>query len=147
MRKEVLKRFGLRTFQDLFSGYGDVLRHLVHEHTTLRIRQDDSNRSRWPLHPLWSLLQEHVGTLPAQGVIREVDIDARLFEQMLRLAVSVEGYIKRSAAIECVRRGGELLSHEMAIREFNKSLSRVHDPLTWRNDVLKRADAIRLGQS
>lgn len=147
VRKEVLKRFGIRTFQDLFDGYGDVLRYLVQEHTTLRVRQDDSNRSRWPLHPLWSLLQDHVATLPAQGVIREVDVDERLFEQMMRLAVSVEGYVKRSAAIECVRRGGELLSHDAAIREFVAFLRRVHDPLTWRNDVLKRADEIRLGQS
>lgn len=146
VRKEVLKRFGIRTFQDLFDGNGDVLRYLVQEHTTLRVRQDDSNRSRWPLHPLWALLQEHVATMPAQGVIREVDVDERLLEQMMRLAVSVEGYLKRSAAIECVRRGGELLSHDAAIREFNAFLQRVHDPLTWANDVLKRADEIRLGQ-
>ena len=146
IRKEVLKRFGIRTFHDLFGGFGDVLRYLAHEHTTLRIRQNDSNRSRWPLHPLWLLLQEHIATLPAQGVIREVDADERLLEQMMRLAVSVEGYIKRSAAIECVRRQGSLLSHEQAIGEFNRFLRRVHDPLTWRNDVLKRADEIRLGQ-
>lgn len=146
VRKDTLKRFGIRTFQDLFDGSGDVLRYLVHEHTTLRVRQEDSNRSRWPLHPLWVLLQSHVETLQAQGVIREVDPDERLFEQMLRLAVSVEGYLKRSAAIECVRRGGELLSHERALQEFSAFLRRVHDPLTWRNDVLKRADQVRLGQ-
>lgn len=146
VRKDVLKRFGVRTFQDLFSGCGDVLRYLVHEHTTLRVRSDDSNRSRWPLHSLWALLQSHVATLPAQGVVREVDADARLMEQLMRLAVSVEGYVKRSAAIECVRRGGELLSHEAAMQEFNAVLRKVHDPLTWRTDVLKRADEIRLGQ-
>lgn len=146
VRKEVLKRFSLRTFDDLFAGYGDLLRYLVHEHTTLRVSQDDSNRSRWPLHPLWALLQEHVSTLPVQGVLRDVKPDERLLEQMLRLAVSVEGYLKRSAAIECVRRGGELLSHEAAIKEFNVFLRRVHDPLTWPGDVLKRADEVRLGQ-
>ncbi|MBN8491168.1 MAG: hypothetical protein J0M00_07055 [Burkholderiales bacterium] len=146
VRKAVLRRFSIRTFDDLFTGCGDVLRHLAHEHTTLRVRQDDSNRSRWPLHPLWAMLQEHIATLPAQGVVREVNADERLLEQMLRLAVSVEGYMKRSAAIECVRRGGELLSHEAAIREFNVFLRQVHDPLTWASDVLKRADEIRLGQ-
>ena len=91
-------------------------------------------------------MQEQVATMPAQGVVREVDPDERLLEQMMRLAISVEGYIKRSAAIECVRRQGALLSHEQAIGEFNRFLRRVHDPLTWRNDVLKRADEIRLGQ-
>ena len=146
VRKELLKRFSLRTFDDLFGGSGDVLRYLVHEHTTLRVRQDDSNRSRWPLHPLWALLQAHVETLQAQGVVREVNPDDRLFEQMMRLAVSVEGYIKRSAAIECVRLGGEVLPHERALRQFSEFLRRVHNPLTWRTDVLRRADQVRLGQ-
>ena len=146
VRKDVLKRFGIRTFQDLFEGSGDVLRYLVFEHTTLRVPHDDSNRSRWPLHPLWSMLQQHVGTLQAQGVVREVDPDERLLEQMLRLAVSVEGYIKRSAAIECVRSGGELLSHERALEQFSAFVRRVHEPLTWCTDVLKRAEQVRLGQ-
>ena len=92
------------------------------------------------------MLQAHVETLQAQGVIREVDPDERLLEQMMRLAVSVEGYLKRSAAIECVRRGGELLSHERALEQFSSFLRKVHDPLTWRSDVLKRADQVRLGQ-
>ena len=146
VRKELLKRFGIRSFQDLFDGPGDVLRYLVHEHTTLRVRQADSNRARWPLHPLWALLQEHVATLPVQGVVREVNPDERLLEQLLRLAVAVEGYIKRSAAIECVRRDGELLTHDQAISAFNAFLRKVHDPLTWGSDVTKRAHEVRLGQ-
>lgn len=123
-----------------------MLRYLVNEHTTLRVRQADSNRSRWPLHPLWQLLQQHVATLPAQGVVREVDKDARLSEQLLRLAVSVEGYVKRSAAIENVRRGGKLVSHEEALHLLGSFIKRVHDPLTWQRDVSSRADAIRVGQ-
>lgn len=148
VRKDVLKRFSLRTFADLFDGYGDLLRYLVHEHTTLRVQQDDSNRSRWPLHPLWALLQAHVATLPVQGVIREVDRDARLLEQMMRLAVSVEGYLKRAAAIETVRQGieHEPLSHEKALAGFSAFLRRVHNPMTWHQDVSMRVDEIRAGQ-
>lgn len=146
VRKEVLKRFGVRTFQDLFDGSGDVLRFLVHTHTTLRVPQVDTNRSRWPIHPLWAMLQEHVSTLQAQGVVREVDPDERLRQQLLRLAIAVEGYVKRSAAIECVRRDGDLLSHEQALEVFSSFLRQVHNPLTWNRDVLKRADEVRLGQ-
>jgi hypothetical protein len=58
----------------------------------------------------------------------------------MRLAISVADYIKRSAAMECVRRGGELLSHEQAIDAFNSFLRQAHNPLTWRTDVMKRAD-------
>lgn len=96
IRKDVLRRFSIRSFQDLFDGAGDLLRYLLHDHTTLRIPQYDSNRSRWPLHPLWLLLQDHVDSLPAQGVIREVDQAALLKERMLRLASSVDGYLKRT---------------------------------------------------
>lgn len=36
-------RFGLRTFQDLFDGYGDVLRYLISEHTSLlRVKTGDA---------------------------------------------------------------------------------------------------------
>lgn len=60
VRKDVLRRFGLRTFADLFAGLGDVLRYLASEHDSLRIRGEDSNRSRWPVHPLWLDLIAHV---------------------------------------------------------------------------------------
>ncbi len=42
LRKETLKRFGLRTYEDLFEGYGDLLRYLISEHTSLRIKSEDS---------------------------------------------------------------------------------------------------------
>lgn len=145
VRKDVLKRFSIRTFRDLDDGAGDLLRYLTHDHTTLRVPQPDSNRSRWPLHPLWATLQAHVATFNAQGVVREVRRDDLLLSQLMRLAVSVEGYLKRSAAIECVRRGSDVPAHEQAIEDFIYYLRRVHDPLTWRQDVIKRAEAVRLG--
>ncbi len=146
VRKEVLRRFGIRTFLDLFDGVGDVLRYLFNEHTTLRVKQDDSNRSRWPLHPLWRLLQEHVATLPAQGVVREVDQAALLKERMLRLAVAVDGYLKRAAAIDALRRGLSSVPHAEALNRLTDLLRTVHDPLTWRPEVEKRVTQMRLGQ-
>lgn len=53
VRKVLLRQFGIRTVTSLLERQGDVLRHLVAEHTTLRTPTNDSNRSRWPLHPLW----------------------------------------------------------------------------------------------
>jgi hypothetical protein len=146
VRKEVLRRFGIRQFQDLFDGCGDLLRHLVHDHTTLRVKGMDSNRSRWPLHPLWQLIQAHVNTLPAQGVIREVDQAALLKERMLRLATSVDGYLKRAAAIDALRRGVPWVPHAEALDRFADVLRLVHDPLTWRADVEKRVVQMKLGQ-
>lgn len=53
VRKDILRRFSIRTFTDLANSQGDVLRYLATEHSTLRNKTADSNRSRWPLHPLW----------------------------------------------------------------------------------------------
>ena len=146
VRKDVLRRFGIRSFQDLFDGSGDVLRFLFHEHTTLRVRGVDSNRSRWPLHPMWNLLQAHIDALPAQGVIREVDLGAMLKERMMRLASMVDGYLKRAAAIDALRRGLSCVPHAEALSRFSDLLTVVHDPLTWRADVERRVEQMRLGQ-
>ena len=62
IRKNVLRRFGIRTFADLDDGQGDLLRYLAHEHDTVRVPASDSNRSRWPLHPLWVDLQAQIET-------------------------------------------------------------------------------------
>jgi hypothetical protein len=144
VRKDVLKRFGLRTFEDLFGGYGDLLRYLVREHTTLRVPTEDSNRSRWPLHPFWQLLSEEIDALPAQGVYREVNPRELLEQTLLRMAISMEGYLKKVAAIECLREGRPMLSQRQAIDRFVPLLEKVHNQLTWRGDVQRRIDQLRL---
>ena len=51
VRKSSLRNCGICELQQR---QGAVLRVLVNDHTTtLRIKSDDSNRSRWALHPLW----------------------------------------------------------------------------------------------
>ena len=144
VRKETLKRFGLRTFQDLFEGYGDVLRYLNSEHTSLRVRTEDGNRSRWPLHPLWAMLGEHINTLPAQGVYREIDPRMMLDETLIRMAISMEGYLKKVAAIECIKEGRPMLSQSQTIDRLIPLLEKVHNGLTWRGDVQRRMDQLRL---
>ena len=99
IRKDILRRFGIRTFADLDDSQGDLLRYVAHEHDTLRVPSADSNRSRWPLHPLWVDLQSKIETLNAQGVYREIDPSAAMNERLMRMAISVYGYMKRIAAI------------------------------------------------
>lgn len=145
VRKSVLKRFSLRTFEDLFDGYGDVLRYLVSEHTSLRTPNGDSNSSRWPVHPLWLALAEHIDTLPAQGVYRELDQQAVLNETLMRMAVSIEGYLKKVAAIECLMEGRSMLSQGQTINRLIPLLHRVHNQLTWQGDVQRRIDKLKVG--
>lgn len=145
VRKEVLKRFGLRTFADLFDGYGDVLRFLVSEQTSLRVPTEDTNRSRWPIHPLWQALSQEIDQLPAQGVYREVNAQHLLDETLMRMAISMEGYLKKMAAIECLREGRPMLSQRQTIDRVVPLLEKVHNQLTWRGDVQRRIDQLRLG--
>ncbi|WP_217703467.1 MULTISPECIES: hypothetical protein [Oxalobacteraceae] len=146
VRKEVLRRFGIRSFADLFDGQGDILRYLSHEHTTLRSPNEDSNRSRWPLNPLWQSLQAHIGTLQAQGVYREYDREEMLNARLMRIAIAIQGYLKRIAAVECVLHDKPMLTNKEAFKHLEGLLFNVHDPLTWKTDVRKRIDSIKLGQ-
>ena len=146
VRKDVLRRFSIRTFSDLEASAGDLLRYLMHEHTTLRVKGDDSNRSRWLLHPLWAMLRVESAKLNAQGVLRSFDAEEALRERLMRLAISVEGYVKRAAAVECIRQGRSSMSHDAALATLAMLLKQVHDPLSWSVDVGKRIDQMRLGQ-
>lgn len=146
IRKPVLKRFGLHTFDDLLEGQGDLLRYLVTEHDSLRIPNDDMNRSRWPLHPLWIDLQKHIETLNCLGVYRELDRNALLAQKEIRIAMSVYGYLKREAALNCVRRDIDTLTVHDTFELLKDNIKNIHDPFTWKSDVEKRKQQIRLGQ-
>lgn len=146
VRKEWLRRFGIRTFTDLLERQGDLLRVLVNDHTTLRIKTEDSNRSRWPLHPLWQDLKERVSQMDGLGVVQELDPAALLAERETRIAVSVYGYLKRIAAIHGIRRKTSEIGFDESLQVLIRQLERIHDDLTWENDVQRRYDEMRLGQ-
>ena len=146
VRKEWLRRFGIRTFTDLEERQGDLLRVLANDHTTLRIPNDDTNRSRWPIHPLWQDLQAHISTMEGLGVVRELDQAALLEERMARIVISVYGYLKRVGAIKGIKLKTPEISFEESLALLSHKLERIHDDLTWENDVQRRYDEMRLGQ-
>ncbi|WP_174874426.1 hypothetical protein [Vogesella oryzae] len=145
VRKAILKRFGIRTMDDLFERQADCLRYLANEHDSLRVPSGDSNRSRWPLHPLWLDLLQQIELLDGQGVYREIDPKMVLDERLMRIGVSLYGYAKRVAAIECLRSGREFMALDEAVGKIDRLLQRVHDAATWRSDVEKRVTEMRLG--
>ncbi len=145
-RKEWLRLLGIRTFEDLKERQGDLLRLLVQKHTTLRIKTDDSNRSRWPLHPLWLDLQERVAQMEGLGVIRELDMAGLLDERKMRIAISMYGYMKRIAALQCLQGGLPMVTHKDAQERLCIMLDQLHDPLTWQTDVERRITEMRLGE-
>ena len=146
VRKDALRRFGIRTFEELFAGQGDVLRYLVSEHDSLRIPTTDSNRSRWPLHPIWVDLMAHIAEFDAQGVYRVIDSEAALNEQLQRIAVSVYGYQKRVAAIIGLQERRNHVSFGDAADDLRRRIERLHDPMSWGVDVAAKREQSRLGQ-
>lgn len=146
VRKPLLRQFGIRSLDDLLAGQGDVLRYLATEHTTLRVPNADSNRSRWPLHPLWRDLQEQIGKLDTLGYKRSDDVGAALEERLTRSVLGMYGYLKRIAAILAMQRGRQdAIRLSMLMPDVGLLLRRVHDPLAWEGDVRKRIDEMRLG--
>ncbi|MBT9521338.1 MAG: hypothetical protein IV101_10645 [Dechloromonas sp.] len=146
IRKTWLRTFGIQTFVDLEERQGDLLRILVNDHTTLRVPNDDSNRSRWPLHPLWADLQSHIAAMDGLGIVCEIDPGALLNERETRMAISVYGYLKRIGAIQGIRRRTPEIGYEESITQLCKMLDRIHDELTWETDVQRRYNEMRLGQ-
>lgn len=145
IRKPVLKRFGIHTINDLIDQQGDLLRYLSNEHETLRTPTNDKNNSRWPLHPLWQDLQALIETMEHTGIYREVDQRTLLEEKKTRIAISVYGYLKRLAAIECVKNNKPMINFDDGMKKLFNKLSKVHEPVSWRADIEQRIQQIRLG--
>lgn len=146
VRKARLKRFGIATFADLADQAGDLLRYLAQEHDTLRVPNSDSNRSRWPIHPLWESLLACIRQCPGMGVYRALNTAAALRERKLRLVIALYGYAKQIAAINRVQRNLDTISLKNVLQELAGMIERVHDPLSWLIDVDKRVKEIELGQ-
>jgi len=146
IRKDRLRMFGIKSFEDLKERQGDLLRVLVKDHTSLRIKTDDNNRSRWPMHPLWQDLIEGVNQMEGLGIVRELDAQALLDGRITRIAISVYGYLKRVAAIDMLYTGAEKSYMDEALSHLQNIVTEVHDPLTWDNDVRKRVEQMRLGE-
>jgi hypothetical protein len=146
VRKAMLRGFGIRTFEDLQGRQGRLLRFLAEEHDTLRTRTEDSNRSRWPLHPLWVDLQQQIADLHRLESKQVDGKDLVLDERLMRLTISVYGYLKRMAAVSCVKQGQTMIEEEEALGLLGDRLRKLFDPLTWKIDVQKRMKAIELGE-
>ena len=146
VRKTILKRFGIRTFDDLEALQGDLLRYLATEHDTLRTPSNDSNSSRWPLHPLWIDLQERISNLQNQGVHRVIGRPAALEERLQRITTSVHGYLKQAEAIRHILYGSEISAPVETLAFLKPKLRLLYEPLEWESEVEKRIKNIEGGE-
>jgi hypothetical protein len=146
VRKELLKRFGIITFKDLEERHGDILRYLATEHDTLRVPNGDDNSSRWPLHPLWGNLIEKILTLNHIGIERDYKDEEIINERLMRLGISVYGYLKRMAALNCMNANKDGMSFKDALTRLDELMKTVHEPLTWNEDIKRKVKGMQLGE-
>ncbi|MBI4968121.1 MAG: hypothetical protein HZC25_08365 [Rhodospirillales bacterium] len=147
IRGERLKRAGIRTLEDLNLLGPDLLREIATHHTRLCKPSSDSNRSRWPLHPLWQALLEAIAAMPQTGLIADIQpekaIDWRLWNQ----SKSVYGYLKGMTALVMERDSlDQPPDLDAALGPIIDLIGQHHHPVEWDADVSKRHAALRLGQ-
>ena len=145
-RQAPLRRFGIRTFDDLISMQGDLLRYLANKHDSLRIQSNDLNRSRWEMHPLWLDLISRINEMECQGLHRVIDPKEVMQQRLMRIAISMYGNLKRIAAIYAVEQNKDFIGFGIAQEQLERLLRSVHDPLTWQQDIESRIKEIRFGQ-
>ncbi|GHF13918.1 hypothetical protein GCM10017044_05010 [Kordiimonas sediminis] len=146
VRTERLKKAGIITLQDLKEFGADLLRELSTSHTSLRVPNTDSNRSRWPLHPIWQSLTEHIDAQPQTGLIAayrpENGIDYKIYKQMQ----SVYGTFKGLAVTFALAEGrSEPFSLEETMDKAFVSMDAFHQPHLWDQDIAKRMAAKGFG--
>lgn len=148
VRGQRLKRGGIRTVSDLIALQGDLLRQLAEDHTTLRRPTGDSNRARWPLHPLWQSLQTAIGGMDTQGLVRSFDEPSFIDYRLARLAQSTYGNLKALAALIHLSgsRRGEVPDLSTTLDTIPDLLETHHSDRGWARDVEERLRAYEVGR-
>jgi hypothetical protein len=98
------------------------------------------------LHPLWEDVQERVKEVNQTEVREPYDKGVVLDERMMRIAIIMYGYLKRVAAIRCIKTGKNMILVQEALEYLDERILRIHDPLNWEIDVKKRIEAIGCGE-
>lgn len=147
IRRARLKMVGINSLAELNAFRGDILRELATGHTSLRLPTKDSNRSRWPYHPLWLGLLKAIGQENQTGLIETFQSENSLNYVLDRQLKSLYGDLKGlGALLSVISRKNEPMSLENIIERVPGLLERTHHPKLWSNDVQKRMDKRRLGK-
>ena len=99
-KREFLRSFGLvdegeLNHYDLLDRLGDLWRYYTSEWLRYCIPTADKNRSRWPVHPLWEVIQAaDFGAIPSCPLVR---VRKRQFF-LDRAVATIAGYLSSSAA-------------------------------------------------
>jgi hypothetical protein len=156
VRRPALKRYEVSSLDDLALHQGRMLQDLARKHTTIRLPTLDTNRSRWPLHPIWKALLTELSTWPDNpeqiGVCRPNSSDGLAWKRR-QIYKQVYGLLRRCAALDtvCGRRptepGREIPSLDDAIKGMRLELiANHHNSIEWTTKLHEQILALELGR-
>lgn len=147
IRSDRLRAAAIRTIDDLEDLQGDLLQQLSVTHTTLRCPNGDTNRARWPLHPLWITLGEAIEELPKFGLCRHYDPLNPIQYRLLKNAQSLYGNLKGLAALTAIRKPSQgIPTLEETLATLRGVIQRFHSEIIWQEAVESRVRQHELGQ-
>jgi len=120
-----------------------LLRTHATAHSSLRVKTNGLEIKDCPVHPLWQDYLNRIAELPAIGVVREFKSEEVSEKRILRCLISVMGYLKRIAALDCLLRGKDTVSFEEALSFMDTRLLGISDAASWHHDVQRRIREMR----
>jgi len=146
-RRERLKVGGIDTLRDLHDLSADLLREVLRGHTTLRAPSGDSNRSRWPLAPLWQNLLGVIDQLPQTGLVAAYDPATELDYRIAKHTQAVYGNLKHLAALHGIKtRKGAQITLEDLLAALPGYAGPYHSPDEWTQEVARKIKAVEAGK-
>ena len=147
LRKNILKDSGIQIMSQIKGPLRALIFKIAENHTTLRIPNADSNRSRWPLHPLWIDLLKQIENMDSSLGPRPFNGASALEYRRDKSLSSIAGNLKALAAIESMLTNGcKPLSIEETLElleEYTKA--EIHD-VNWEEGVKDRIEKYEVGQ-
>ncbi len=145
IRGERLREAGIATVQQLRAYLPSLVRHLARQHTTLRMPTGDTNRSRWPLHPMWRGLIAATDHLTCPPEYPPPPLLAGGTYQLERQLNSLEGNLKGIAAVLSRNSPDSPVTLDQLLRWLPRMMRRRHSPEIWKADVIAKIRKRELG--
>jgi hypothetical protein len=145
IRSPALRNAGIATIEQCRAHLPELVRYLAESHTSLRIPNDDSNRSRWPPHPMWNGLIDAADRLVAPPLSPPSPLMEGTDYLLDRQVQSLYGDLKGIASVLSRKRPDDPITLEELLDWLPGRLGRHHCSPLWKNDVCNKVRKRELG--
>lgn len=145
IRGPSLREAGIATIEQCRAHLPELVRRLARRHTSLRMPSGDSNRSRWPFHPMWRGLVEAADQIISPPDYSPPDVIDSTEYHLDKQIQSVYGDFKGMAALLSRHRPDDPITLEQLLDWMPGRLRRFHSPPLWKNDVTGKIKKRDLG--